>query len=141
MADKEITDRPTDIETPKPPFDRVGHVLEKLLDTGSVSKVYGEPIRHGEALIIPAAEIVAIAGVGMGSGAGVSVLNRRPQSRGGGGGGGGGGKTLARSVAVIVSSPAGVEVKPVLDFTKIALAALTAAGFVMAAWKGMKKPR
>jgi hypothetical protein len=44
-------------------------------------------------------------------------------------------------VAVIVSSPEGVEVRPVIDVTKIALAALTAAGFVWAAWNGMSKPK
>jgi hypothetical protein len=42
---------------------------------------------------------------------------------------------------VVVSSSDGVEVRPVVDFTKIALAALTAAGFVVAAWRGMKRPR
>jgi hypothetical protein len=44
-------------------------------------------------------------------------------------------------VAVIVASPDGVEVRTVIDVTKIALAALTAAGFVMAAWRGMKRPK
>jgi hypothetical protein len=33
-------------------------------------------------------------------------------------------------VAVIVSSPEGVRVEPVIDLTKIAMAALTAGGFV-----------
>ena len=40
---------------------------------------------------------------------------------------------------MIVASAEGVEVRPVVDVTKIALAALTAAGFVLAAWKGMKR--
>jgi uncharacterized spore protein YtfJ len=115
--------------------------MERLLETADVSKVYGEPILHGDVMILPAAEVLAIAGFGMGSGGGIAVQQQGRKSRGSGGGGGGGGKTLARTVAVIVASPEGVEVRPVIDFTKIALAALTAAGFVVAAWRGMKRPR
>ena len=114
---------------------RAGDVMERLIASADVAKVYASPIAHGDRLLIPAAEVVAAAGFGMGSGAGETDRARR----GGGGGGGGGGSTLARSVAVIVSSPEGVEVRPVIDLTKIALAALTAAGFVWAAWKGMSK--
>jgi Uncharacterized conserved protein len=113
--------------------------MERLLETADVSKVYGEPILHGDVMILPAAEVLAIAGFGMGSGGGVAVHQEGQKSRGSGGGGGG--KTLARTVAVIVASPDGVEIRPVIDFTKIALAALTAAGFVVAAWRGMKRPR
>jgi uncharacterized spore protein YtfJ len=50
---------------------------------------------------------------------------------GGGSGGGGGGRVLSRPVAIIVSSPEGVYIEPVIDVTKIALAALTAAGFMV----------
>ncbi len=122
--------------------DRAAEVLERLLSAADVSRVYGAPIRHGDTLLLPAAEILAVAGFGAGSGSG----SRRDspgqaQGEGSGGGGGGGGRTLARSVAVIVSSPEGVRVEPVFDFTKIALAALTAAGFVWASWRGMAKPR
>jgi uncharacterized spore protein YtfJ len=141
MSPGNTTDRPPDPGVPSPPLDRVNRVMEKLLEAADVSKVYGEPVLHGETLLIPAAEVVAIAGFGMGSGGGVAFERQGRRSRGSGGGGGGGGKTLARSVAVIVASSEGVEIKPVLDFTKIALAALTAAGFVMASWKGMKNPR
>lgn len=141
MSPGNITDRPSDTGAPSPPLDRVSRVMEKLLEAADVSKVYGEPVSHGEALLIPAAEVLALAGFGMGAGGGVAVQQQGRRSRGSGGGGGGGGRTLARSVAVIVASPAGVEVRPVIDFTKIALAALTAAGFVLAAWRGMKRPK
>jgi uncharacterized spore protein YtfJ len=43
---------------------------------------------------------------------------------GAGGGGGGGGGSMGRPVAVIVVGPDGVEVKPVIDLTKLALTAL-----------------
>ena len=114
---------------------RAGDVMERLIASADVGKVYGAPIAHGDRLLIPAAEVVAAAGFGMGSGSGVVGERAGRARRGGGGGGGGGGTTLARSVAVIVSSPEGVDVRPVIDLTKIALAALTAAGFVWAAWR------
>jgi uncharacterized spore protein YtfJ len=141
MSPGNTTDTPTDARGSRPPLDRVSGIMERLLDTADVSKVYGEPILHDGVMILPAAEVLAIAGFGMGSGGGVALQQEGQKSRGSGGGGGGGGKTLARTVAVIVASPEGVEVRPVIDFTKIALAALTAAGFVMAAWSGMKRPR
>jgi uncharacterized spore protein YtfJ len=134
-------DRPPDASGVNPPLDRVSRIMERLLETADVSKVYSEPILHGDVMILPAAEVLAIAGFGMGSGGGVAVEQEGRRSRGSGGGGGGGGKTLARAVAVVVASPDGIQVRPVIDFTKIALAALTAAGFVMAAWRGMKRNR
>ena len=116
---------------------RAGDVMERLIESADVAKVFAPPIAHGDRLLIPAAEVFAAAGFGMGSGSGQVGARAGQARRGGGSGGGGGGTTLARSVAVIVSSPEGVEVRPVIDVTKIALAALTAAGFVWAAWRGL----
>jgi uncharacterized spore protein YtfJ len=48
-----------------------------------------------------------------------------------GSGGGGGGRILSRPVAVVIASPEGIRVEPVLDITKIALAGLTAMGFMV----------
>jgi uncharacterized spore protein YtfJ len=121
--------------------DRAAQVMEKLIAAADVSRVYGPPIAKGDTLIIPAAEVLTIAGFGMGGGSGTASDADGKPRRGRGGGGGGGGRTLARSVAVIVASPAGVEVKPILDLTKIALAALTAAGFVWGSWKAMGQPQ
>jgi len=109
--------------------------MEKFLSAASVNAVYGEPIQSGDALIIPTAEVLS----GMGFGVGVGVGNNADKSEegkpvqnsGGGGGGGGGGRVLARPVAVIVVSPEGVRVEPVVDVTKVALAALTAGGFIL----------
>lgn len=117
------------------------HVMERLIAAADVSKVYAPAVEHGERLMIPAAELVAVAGFGMGSGSGIVAAGSRSPRRGGGGGGGGGGRTFARSVAVVVSSPEGVEIRPVIDVTKIALAALTAVGFVWAAWKKTAEPK
>ena len=120
---------------------RAADVMQRLIAAADIAKVYAPPIQHGERLLIPAAEVVAAAGFGMGSGTGEMGERAGRARRGGGGGGGGGGTTLSRSVAVIVSSPEGVEVRPVIDVTKIALAALTAAGFVWAAWRKTARPK
>jgi len=110
----------------------VENTLNKFLDIANVSRVYGEPIYHGDTAIIPAAEVLT--GLGFGTGYGFGSGNEGEggnSGKGGGGGGGGGGRTLARPVAVIVASPEGVRVQEVVDPTKIALAALTAGGFMM----------
>ncbi|MGE5278526.1 MAG: hypothetical protein ACM3SU_16160 [Acidobacteriota bacterium] len=120
------------------PGERAADVMERLISAADVSKVYAEPIVHGDRLLLPAAEVLAVAGFGIGSGGGAGLAGR---TRASGGGGGGGGQALARGVAVIVSSPEGVSVRPVFDYTKIALAALTAAGFVWASWKAMARPK
>ena len=62
---------------------------------------------------------------GASEGSGADAVNTPDQAGGGGGGGGG---SMGRPVAAIVISRDGVEVKPVLDVTKVSLAALTAFG-------------
>ena len=101
----------------------VRETMDKFLDTASVEKAYGRPIRRENHTIIPTAEVLTVMGFGSGFGA-----NQQGE---GGGGGGGGGRTLSRPVVVIIASPEGVRVEPVVDLTKIALAALTAAGFML----------
>ena len=105
--------------------------MDKFLSAANVDAVYGTPLREGENLVIPTAEVLSIAGFGLGSGSGSQGPgeNERP---GGGGGGGGGGHVLSRPVAAIVISPAGVRVEPIVDVTKIALAGLTTLGFMAA---------
>jgi uncharacterized spore protein YtfJ len=56
-------------------------------------------------------------------------------------GGGGGGRSFARPVAVIIASPDGVRVEPVVDVTKIALAAFTAGAFMVGMFLRMFSPR
>ncbi|HMN62611.1 MAG TPA: hypothetical protein PJ988_19760, partial [Anaerolinea sp.] len=96
----------------------IDDTMDKLLKTADVTAVYGLPVEHGDILIIPAAEVVAVAGFGSGEGAGAGPEGT---GSGSGSGGGGGGKTFSRPVSVIVAGPEGVEVKHVLDVTKIAL--------------------
>lgn len=110
--------------------------MEGFLQTANISSVYGEPVYHEERVIIPTAEILCFMGFGVGSGGGGAST----ENAGTGGGGGGGGRVLSRPVAVIVSSPAGVEVKPIVDITKIAMAGLTAFGFVATMIYRMTRP-
>ncbi len=120
----------------------VGDTMEALLETAGVDKVYGSPIRRGEVTIIPSAEVLAGLGFGVGFGSGESSGEEEGASadRGGGGGGGGWGRTFSRPVAVVVVESGGVRVEPVVDATKVALAALTAFGFMFTTMRRMKNP-
>lgn len=137
-------------------MDAVAAGIDKVLTTASVNAVYGKAVRQGDTLIIPAAEVLSFTGFGMGEGNGPTPVMTKEDSgdasqagsqeevRGtpaGGSGGGGGGQTFARPVAVIVAGPDGVEVKPVLDMTKIGLAALTTFGFMFSVLARIRRGR
>lgn len=115
--------------------------MDTFLRAGNVEAVYGPSIRQGETIVIPAAEVLSIAGFGLGAGSG-SRGDAGPEETGSGGGGGGGGRVFARPVAAIVIAPEGVRIEPVVDVTKIAVAAFTALGFMAAMLRQMtsKKP-
>jgi uncharacterized spore protein YtfJ len=119
----------SEIQEGQEAIDVTQETLDKFLDSASVYAVYGEPIEHGDTAIIPTAEVLSGMGFGIGSGSG--PRDEKGEVQGTGSGGGGGGRVLSRPVAVIVASPEGVRVEPVVDVTKIALAALTAAGFML----------
>jgi len=106
--------------------------MEEFLAAADVRVVYGEPIQHDDTIIIPTAEVLCGLGFGVGSGRGSDTEedSNKPAS-GSASGGGGGGRILSRPVAVVVASPEGVRVEPVVDITKIALAGLTALGFMV----------
>jgi uncharacterized spore protein YtfJ len=105
--------------------------MGKFLEAASVDHVYSEPVKYGDTVVIPAAEVLSAAGFGYGFGSGSSVEEEEGEGgSGAGGGGGGGGRVLARPVAVIVVSPEGVRVDPVVDRTKVLLALITTLGFM-----------
>lgn len=114
--------------------------LDKFLSAANVEAVYGPPLSQGENIVIPAAEVLSIVGFGLGSGGGSQGIAEN-ENTGSGSGGGGGGRVLARPVAAIVISPAGVRVEPIVDVTKIALALFTTLGFMMALLTRMKSIR
>ena len=109
--------------------------IQNVVSAARVGAVYADPVQAGDYTIITASEVVAGAGFGFGRGLG-SVPSRSTSpngeetqgggATGGGGGGGGGAGSTARPVALIVIGPNGVEVRPVVDVTKIAVAVLTA---------------
>jgi uncharacterized spore protein YtfJ len=119
--------------------ERRSQTLDKLLSSADSSKVFGEPVTMGSYTVITASEVASGGGFGSGMGLG-TPRGRRGEARaeqagapedaveGAGGGGGGGGGSMGRPVAAIVVGPEGVEVRPLLDVTKISLAALTAFG-------------
>lgn len=111
----------------------INEIMQAFIDTASVDRAYGSPVEVGDTVIIPAAENLVVMGFvagGFGSAEEESEQEAPTTSEGEGGGGGGGGRTFSRPVAIIVASPGGVRVEPVFDRTKIAMAAITAAGFM-----------
>lgn len=111
-------------------LDSVQETMTQFLEAANVTTVYGEPVTNGDVQVIPAAEVLSFMGFGVGHGSGTSQEGGQ-ENVGSGSGGGGGGRVLSRPVAVVINSPEGVRVEPVVDVTKIALAALTAAGFMI----------
>ena len=138
---KEVSLAPAEVEIAAPArgIEVVQATLERFLEAAQdVNAVYGKPVKNGDIVIIPAAEALTVLGFGAGYGGGSDPEGR---AAGGGGGGGGGGRSFSRPVAVIIASPEGVRVEPVVDVTKIALAALTAGGFMLATLLRMTRPR
>jgi len=88
--------------------------LDRLMNLGA-DRVFGEPVRVGDRVVIPAASLEFLGGFGFG---GDRLSN---------GGGGGGGQHAGRPVAVIEAGPTGVRVKPVIDFTRVGLTLVAAA--------------
>lgn len=127
MADEMETTQAGD-----PGLEAYQDTMEEFFAAADVRVVYGEPIMHEDTMIIPTAEILCALGFGVGRG-GATDTHEHPEnpSQGSGSGGGAGGRVLSRPVAVVVASPEGVRVEPVFDITKIALAALTAMGFMV----------
>ena len=125
------------------PVHAIQTTMDKFLSAASVEAVYSPPVHEGDHIVIPAAEVLSLAGFGLGSGSGSPDPDAAERTVAGeGGGGGGGGRVFSRPVAAIVISPSGVRVEPILDVTKIVLAVFTTLGFMTAMLTRManKKP-
>ncbi len=48
--------------------------MNRFLDAAGVTAVYGQPVQHGDHLIIPTAEVLGTLGVGYGGGGGSARL-------------------------------------------------------------------
>jgi uncharacterized spore protein YtfJ len=121
-----MTDKPANKPVSGNSIETIQDVMVNFTASANVDAVYHDPIKHGDHLIIPAAEVFSVIGFGMGSGGETGAAGSDTGS-----GGGGGGSVFSRPVAVIVSSPQGVRVEPIIDRTKIALAALTTGIFIL----------
>ena len=110
-------------------FNYMQDSIDTFLKTTGVGAVYGSPIKNGDTLVIPTAEVLSTLGFGFGYSGGMTKPDAET-SNADGLGGGGGGYGFSRPVAVIISSPEGVRVEPVVDVTKLGLAALTVFGFM-----------
>ena len=132
-------------------------LLNKLFDTARPQSVFAPPVTAGEYTVITASEVYVGLGVGYGGGGGSgpapheegaedepaaaeqAAEESQPEAVGIGVGGGGGGVSLGRPVAAITIGPDGVEVKPIVDVTKIVLAWFTMAGAVALMWSRMSR--
>jgi uncharacterized spore protein YtfJ len=124
---------------------------ERIFAAARPGAVFGEPIVSGNVTVITASEVSSGGGFGSGSGFGrgqprpaqgeqtSGVAASTAPEVGGGGGMGGGGGAIARPVAAIVIGPDGVQIKPVYDVTKVALASLAALGTIMAIWSRSRR--
>jgi uncharacterized spore protein YtfJ len=121
MADKEV--EVSDVELT---YAVVDDSISKLVDAADVGKVYGRAIKQGDVTVVPASENLMFMGFGVGAGGGADSSGEGSV----GTAGGGGGRTLSRPVAILVVTPEGAYVEPIMDPTKIAMAAITAAGFM-----------
>lgn len=103
--------------------------LDRLMHV-SADRVFAAPVHIGERVVIPAARIEFSGGFGFGFESGEAADRET--------GGSSGGRRAGRPVAVIEAGPNGVRVKPVVDYTRVALA-LLAAG--LAVWTASRVHR
>lgn len=132
-------EQPVVEEKPTGTAEVFGRTIDQYLSTASVNAVFARPVRQGDTVVITAAEVVCGFGFGYGEGSGASGEDKG-SGGGSGGGGGGGGRTFSRPVAVIVCTPDGVSVQPIIDRSKLWMAALTAAGFMLFTLGKMRRP-
>jgi uncharacterized spore protein YtfJ len=101
---------------------RAVDALKAVFGEASPNTVFSTPERVDDDLIVTAVAWERAGGFGFGGGG--EVTNGETEGAGTGAGGGGGGTSQGRPVAVIRIGSNGVEVKPVIDFTKIGVTLL-----------------
>lgn len=110
--------------------DAVLNRVDRVFDAARPDNVFAAPVTVDGRTIIGAAEVLLAMGVGGGGGGSrpTAEPDRPVEGEAFGVGAGGGGAAQARPVAVIIIEPNGVRVEPVVDVTKLGLAALTVLG-------------
>ena len=100
-------------------------IVDRLMATAHVGLAYGQPVRAGKVTVVP---IGAVAyGFGWGGGGGRAKVKQRGEDSMGGGSGGGGGVRVT-PLAYLEIGPKGARLRPVLDWTAIAVAVITVLG-------------
>lgn len=130
--------------------------LQRMMDSVRPEGIFGAAVERDGVTVIPCAEVSAGFGMGGGTGFGPAPATQprtaatngavSAQSSDGvvtsaGSGMGGGGGATGRPVAMIVISQGQARVKPVVDVTKLAIAALTTLGFSAFMVSQMLAPR
>jgi len=113
-------------------------LIEKLFAVTQPETIYGKPNEIAGRTIFTASEVNVGMGIGFGMGCALES-NAEAENEPGEAGMGGGGGAQGRPIAVISVSEAGVEVEPVVDATKIALAFFTMLGSIFFMGSKMKK--
>ncbi len=103
----------------------VEQAINQLMSVARADAVFGQPAERGNTIVIPCSEV----SVGMGFGSGGGPIDEKGNSTGGGYGLGGGAR--GRPIAAIVITDEGVRVEPIMDMTKIVLAALSTGAFML----------
>ena len=109
----------TDVEEPRSPD--ITPQLTAIFGEADPGTIFSKPETVGDGLVFTASAWERAGGFGFGSGYGSADGDASAGS-----GGGGGGASQGRPVAVIRVSPDGIQVKPVLDFTKIGITVVMA---------------
>jgi uncharacterized spore protein YtfJ len=133
--------------------EQASKMLERILAAAQPGAVFGQPVQSGSYTLITAAEVTSGGGFGAGMGRGPAPKPDAGQSPPaeaapttaeqpiGGGGYGGGGGAMSRPVAIVAIGPNGVTVRPVVDVTTLALAALTASAAMLGLRRTMRRVR
>jgi uncharacterized spore protein YtfJ len=110
----------------------IADVMTRVFGEASPDTLFSKPAKAGEDLIITASAWERAGGFGFGTGEG----RGEGGDVGSGEGGGGGGISQGRPVAVIRVSRDGVEVTPVIDFTKVGVTLLLG---VIGVWRALRR--
>jgi uncharacterized spore protein YtfJ len=104
--------------------------ITRLTEVAGPGAVFGAPVAHGDMTIIPCCRVAVGLGFGGGGGSGAAggsgaQEGQAPAQTGEGLGGGGG--SQGHPVAAIVITPERVQIRPIVDVTRVALAGMATA--------------
>lgn len=109
----------------------IGETLTVLFGEASPAMLFSGPMQSGDDIVVTAVAWERAGGFGFGVGQGQGQAES-----GSGEGGGGGGFSQGRPVAVIRVNSGGVQVTPVIDFTKIGVTLLLSA---IGVWRALRR--